>query len=366
MNAKSMYIHIPFCKSICSYCDFCKMFYNEKFSSPYLLELDKEIKSNYKNNTLDTLYIGGGTPSCLSIKELNTLFNSLKDIKLNNNYEFTFEMNVLDIDEDKLKILKDNRVNRISIGIETVNEKFMDFLERYNNKEEVIKRINLVKKYFNNYNLDLMYAFPNETVKDVLDDLSFVISLNPTHISIYSLIIEEHTKIYINKVKPIDEDLESEMYYNIIDTLEKNGYKHYEISNFAKEGYESRHNLTYWNNEEYYGFGLGASGFINNYRYTNTRNIEKYLEHSYIFNKEKISKEIDMENELIFGLRKINGISKKEFKRKFSINIEDYFDIINLIEKNLLIDDQDRLYIPKDKLYVSNSILVNFIGGKND
>ncbi len=366
MEPKSIYIHIPFCKSICSYCDFCKLLYNKKYIKPYLISLNKEIESKYKGNIIDTLYIGGGSPSSLNIEELNILFTSLNKINLNNNYEFTFEMNVLDIDEEKLIFLKNNRVNRISIGIETINEKYMDFLERFNRKDEVIEKIELVRKYFNNFNLDLMYAFPNETIEDVLNDLKFVISLNPTHISIYSLIIEEHTKIYINKVQPIEEELERDMYYNIIGTLENNGYKHYEISNFSKEGYESKHNLTYWNNEHYYGFGLGASGYISNYRYNNTKNIVKYMNNNFLADKEIITRQIDMENELILGLRKINGISKNEFKRKYSLNINDCFDIIGLVDKKLLIENNDRLYLPKDKLYVSNSILVNFIGGKND
>lgn len=362
----SIYIHIPFCKSICSYCDFCKLLYNKEFVNDYLKALKNEINTRYKKETINTLYIGGGTPSSFSLSELKELFSYLDIIRLNKEYEFTVEMNVLDIDEDKLKLFKDNKVNRISIGIETVNPKYMPFLDRYNKKDIVIEKVNLVKKYFDNFNLDLMYAFPNETLEEVLDDLKFVISLNPTHISIYSLIIEEHTKLFINKITPIDDELDEEMYYNIINVLEQSGYIHYEISNFAKKGYESKHNLVYWNNEHYYGFGLGASGYIDNYRYTNTRNIRKYIDNNYDFEKEIISKEIDMENELILGLRKMNGISKKKFKEKYSLNIEDCFDIINLIDKKLIIDDGEYIYIPKDKLYVSNSILVSFIGGSNN
>lgn len=363
---KSCYIHIPFCKSICSYCDFCKMFYNEKYADNYLEVLEKEINNNYKGETLDTLYIGGGTPSVLSIKQLNKLFNIINVFKLNNNYEFTIEMNLDDICEDKLKLFKDNKVNRVSIGIESVNPKYFEFLNRKSYKNDVIDKINLVKKYFNNFNIDLMYAFPNETKEEVLDDLTFVIGLNPTHISIYSLIIEEHTKIFIDKIKPINEELEEEMYYNIIKLLKDKGYIHYEISNFSKNGYESKHNMVYWNNEHYYGFGLGASGYIDNIRYTNTKSINKYLEKLFIYEKEKISKDIDMENEMIFGLRKIKGIKKVEFLNKYDISIYDKFDIIDLVKNKLLIDDGEYIFIPENKLYISNSILVNFIGGNDD
>ena len=359
----SVYIHIPFCNSICSYCDFCKLLYNENIVEKYLDSLEKEIKDNYKNEIFNTLYIRGVTPSSLNIKELNKLFDIIKIFQINKKYEFTIEMNLSDINEEKLKLFKENGVNRISIGVESVNPKYFEFLNRKSNKDEVISKIELVKKYFNNFNIDLMYAFPNEEIKEVIDDLSFIISMNPTHISIYSLIIEEHTKIFIDKITPLDEELESKMYYNIIKELKKNGYNHYEISNFAKEGFESVHNQVYWNNEHYYGFGLGASGYISNIRYTNTRSINKYLDGKYLFEKEEIDKEIDMENELIFGLRKIKGISKSKFYNKYNVDIYDKFDITDLINKGLLIDDLEYIFIPEDKLYISNSILVNFIGG---
>lgn len=362
----SAYIHIPFCSKICSYCDFCKVLYNEELVNKYLSSLEKEINKYYKNELINTLYIGGGTPSSLSINQLNKLFNIIKKFKINNNCEFTIEMNLNDITKEKLELLKNNRVNRLSIGVESVNPKYFKFLNRESKKEVVIEKISLVKEFFNNFNIDLMYAFPNQNVKEVIDDLSFIISLNPTHISIYSLIIEEHTKLFIDKNIPIDEEIDEKMYYNIIKKLKSNGYNHYEISNFAKEGYESIHNKEYWNNNHYYGFGLGASGYISNIRYTNTRSINKYLDGNYILDKEYISKRIDMENEMIFGLRKIIGVNKKKFFDKYNSNIYDEFDIIDLIDKNLLIDDGNNIYIPEDKLYISNSILINFIGGSND
>ncbi len=366
MNNSSVYVHIPFCNTICSYCDFCKIFYNEELVNKYLFSLEKEINKYYRNEIINTLYIGGGTPSSLSIDQLNNLFNIIKIFKLNKKYEFTIEMNLNDITKEKLKLLKDNGVNRLSIGVESVNSKYFDFLNRESKKEIVIDKISLVKKYFDNFNIDLMYAFPNQTIEEVLDDLRFIINLNPTHISIYSLIIEEHTKLFINKINPIDEEIESDMYYNIIKELKKNRYIHYEISNFSKKGYESVHNQVYWNNDYYYGFGLGSSGYIENIRYTNTRSINKYLEGIYRLEEENISKEINMENEMIFGLRKISGVSKEKFYNKFNRDIYDVFDIINLIDNKLLIDDGKNVYIPEDKLYISNSILLNFIGGTNE
>ena len=364
-NIKSMYIHIPFCSSICSYCDFCKQFYNEKLVDKYLLALEKEIHSRYHGEVLSTIYIGGGTPSCLNLNQLSKLFSILESLTLDNNYEFTIEVNINDIQKEKLELFKKVGINRISIGVETINEKFSSFLNRTINYQSILNKINLAKKYFNNISMDLMYAFFYEEYEDLDKDLHFIKMIDIPHISIYSLIIEEHTKLYIDKVESIAEEKEAKMYYKIVNYLKKIGYKHYEISNFSKDGYVSKHNMTYWNNEEYYGFGLGASGYVNGIRYTNTKNINCYLKGEYIYLEEKQNKWISMENEMILGLRKIKGVNKKSFFEKYGYNIEQIFDIMNLLDKRLLIDNGKYLYIPEDKLYISNSILVNFIGGSN-
>lgn len=358
---KSAYIHIPFCKNICSYCDFCKMFYNEKLVYNYLDSLENEIISKYKGELLKTLYIGGGTPSCLNLSQLEKLFSITNKFNLDNDYEFTIELNISDITKEKLLLIKENRVNRLSIGIETINDKFFTLINRYNNKKDIIEKIDLCKKYFTNINIDLMYAFPGEVMKDLKNDLDFFRKLDVNHISIYSLILEKNTKLYIDKVKPISDVLESNMYYYIIDYLTNIGYNHYEISNFSKVGYESLHNLNYWNNEYYYGFGLGASGYIDDLRYSNTRSINNYILGKYLLESDYIDKKTKMEEELICGLRKINGISKKRFREKFECDIRDVFDIDSLINKNELIEEEDKIYIPHDKLYISNNILVNFI-----
>jgi oxygen-independent coproporphyrinogen-3 oxidase len=278
----SIYIHIPFCKKICNYCDFCKIYYDENTAEKYLESLKKEIESYSINGTYKTIYIGGGTPSSLSITLLEKLFSYLKNIKLVDDYEFTFECNIDDITEEKLRLLKDNRVNRLSIGVETINRDLQKFINRLHTKEEITNKITISKKYFSNINIDLIYAIPGETLEILKEDLDFITNFNINHISLYSLIIEEHTKLYIDNVKPIDDNLDYEMYYYIINYLKEKGYKHYEVSNFAKEGYQSIHNLTYWNNNKYYGLGLGASGYINNTRYNNTRSITKYLKGEYI------------------------------------------------------------------------------------
>lgn len=365
-NVHSVYIHIPFCKTICSYCDFCKMFYNEQLVDKYLISLKKEITNNYKGELITTIYIGGGSPSSLNLEQLKKLKEIIAIFKLDKSNEFTIEVNVNDVTLDKLLMYKDMGVNRISIGVETINKKFLSFLNRYHTKEDVLNKMGLVKKYFSNINVDFMYGFVGQNIDDLKEDLSFFNDLDVEHISIYSLILEPNTKLYIDRVKSIDEDIESEMYYYIINYLEKMGFKHYEISNFSKKGYQSRHNLVYWNNLEYYGFGLGASGFINNIRYVNTRSINNYLKGNYVLEEEIQTKNLNMENEMILGLRKIEGVNKSTFFDKFNCHIEDVFDIVRLVDSNMLVDENDHLFIPSDKLYIENSILVNFIGGSNN
>ena len=364
--ANSVYLHIPFCKSICSYCDFCKVFYNEEVCSKYLDRLKEEVINNYNNEELYTLYIGGGTPSSLSIPNLNKLFDIVKIFNLDNIKEFTFECNIQDINKDLLEILKSNKVNRLSIGIETVNKEGQALLNRVYSKEEITSKINLSKEYFDNINLDIIYAYQDETMDILKEDLDFIASFNPEHISCYSLILEEHTKLYIDKVKPIDEDLDNKMYSFICKYLKEMGYNHIEVSNFAKEGYRPLHNLVYWDNKEYYGFGAGASGFINNKRYSNTRSITKYLNGELNRDIEEIDINKDMEYEMILGLRKLEGVSINDFYNKYNKNIKEVFDIDKLINLGLLIEKNGYISIPLDKIYISNSILVNFIGGVND
>lgn len=361
---RSVYIQIPFCKTICSYCDFCKMLYNEELIKKYLEALKREIELNYNGEILKTIYIGGGTPSCLSIEQLSVLKEIISIFKLDHDYEFTIETNIDDLSEEKLVFYKSMGVNRLSIGIQTTNDKYLKLLNR--SHHDIKEKINLVKRFFSNINIDFMYGFPNQTMEDLNKDLEFFKELEVNHISIYSLILEEHTKLYIDGVKSIDEDTESNMYYYIINYLESNGYKHYEISNFAKDGYQSRHNLTYWNNHEYYGFGLGASGYVNSVRYTNTRSIKKYLDGNYILDKEYQTRQLKIENEMILGLRKITGVSQTDFFSKYGCHIMEVFDIISLIDRKLIMCNEEYVFIPKDKLYVQNQVLINFIGGIND
>lgn len=358
--AKAIYIHIPFCKSICSYCDFCKFLYNEKWVGAYLTALKREIKDRYMDDDITTIYIGGGTPSALSCDEIKRLMEIISVFKTENLKEFTFECNLSDINKELLLLLKYYKVNRLSIGIESFNKKNLEFMERSADYKDAKEKIKLCREYgFNNINIDLMYAIPGETLKDLKKDLDLFMSLNPTHISTYSLIIEEHTKLDNVKAQVIAEELDYEM-FKLIEKRLKNAH-HYEVSNFAIKGYESIHNLVYWNNEEYYGFGLGAAGYIDDIRYENTKNLKEYLLGNYVKSKEILGKKEKMDYEIMLGLRKLDGINIKEFKEKYGEDIETVYNLAPLYKNKDLIKKKGYIYINPSKIYIMNEILIKII-----
>lgn len=363
---KSAYIHIPFCEKICSYCDFCKMFYNEELVNKYLDELSLEIKDSYNNEVLDTIYIGGGTPSSLNIKQLNKLFKILSNLKLNENYEYTIECNFDNITHEKLDLFKKNNINRISFGLESINENNLKVLDRTIDKDKVIDIIDYCKKIgINNINIDLIYAINNESLDDLLEDIKFIKSLDITHISTYSLILEEHTKLYIEGYKYIDEDLDRKMYDLICNELSE--YDHYEISNFAKnKKYRSIHNSTYWKNNEYYGFGLSSSGYEGNVRYEKTRSINRYLNHDYIKDDgiEYLSTKDKVYYEVIMNLRTKEGIDLELFKERYNKPLDYYYNYKDLVKNKLLVEEDNHLFIPYNLWYTSNSVIVKLLEGE--
>ncbi len=359
---KAAYIHIPFCKSICSYCDFCKMLYVNNWVNDYLKALYKEIKDNYNNEELSSIYIGGGTPSSLKPNQLEALFKIISLLKRSDDCEFTFECNITDITVSLLNILYKNGVNRLSIGIESFNKDKLEFMKRSANLNDAIEKIKLCRKFnFNNISVDLIYALPFENMKMLKEDLKGILKLNVDHISTYSLIVEDHTVVGINAAKAIPEDLEYEMYEYITDVLEVNKYHQYEISNFAKKGKKSRHNLTYWNNQEYYGFGLSASGFVDNVRYDNTRNLKKYIAGNTKESASFISKKDNMDNEIMLGLRKLEGINIENFNKKYDIDIYKEYNIKQLLKSRDLKEKKGYIFINPEKLYIMNEILIKLV-----
>ena len=359
---KSVYIHIPFCNNICSYCDFCKVVYNHNWVKPYLERLEEEIDNSYMGEEIETLYVGGGTPSCLTIEELKLLFRILAKFHKSDNIEFSFECNLCDIEEEKFRFLYHQGVNRISIGIESFDPEKLDFMKRTSDFKDAKKKIRLLREIgFKNINVDLMYAIPSETESMLKKDLNKILKLKVEHISTYSLIIEKNTLVGLNKIKPIEEERDFKLYDIICKTLKKNGYIHYEVSNFARKGYVSKHNLTYWNNKEYYGFGVSNSGFVEAIRYENTKSLTEYIKGNFVSSKSLMSKVDNMENELILGFRKLEGINLEHFFDKFEENMQNIFPIKPLIKSGDLIYKDGYVYINPKKLYVMNEILIKLI-----
>ena len=364
---KSVYIHIPFCEKICSYCDFCKVLYNEELVDKYLEALERDILGNYKGEEIRTLYIGGGTPSALSVCQLEKLFKICSVFKCNELEEFTIEANFENTTHEKLELFKKAGVNRLSFGLESTKSHLLKFLNRDFDREHIIDIVKYAKEIgFKNINIDLIYALENESLKDLEGDLDFVTSLDVEHISTYSLIIEEHTLLHVLKKENINEDMDFAMYKFICKYLKDRGFKHYEISNFAREGYYSKHNSVYWCNLEYYGFGLGASSYMGNYRINNTRSFEKYFKGERVLEKEEVSLKDKQEYEVLLGLRLSYGIDKKKFLKTYGKKIEECYNYSGLIKNGFIMEDQDRVYIPEDKFYISNEIIVNFIEGVKD
>lgn len=356
-----IYIHIPFCAQICSYCDFPKVLYNQKYINNYLENLEKEIKERYQNEEVYTIFIGGGTPTSLSYSELEKLLQITSNFQKNKNLEFTIESNIECLDIPKIKLLKKYSVNRVSLGVQSFNSKNLTELNRKHTKKEIFEVIkNLKKEGINNISIDLIYGI-NDNYQALKKDLEYFLKLNIPHLSYYSLIIEENTIFSINKKEYIPEELEYKMYKYIEKKLTDQKYEHYETSNYAKKGYRSKHNLNYWNNGNYYGFGLGAVSYLNDYRISNTKNLTKYLQGKYQDTKVYENEKISISNTIILGLRKIEGININDFKNRYHQDIINQYNIKLLIEEKKLILKDDQLFINPEYYYLSNEILLNFV-----
>ena len=368
----SAYVHIPFCTQICYYCDFSKVFIKNQPVDSYLEHLIEEYDS-YDIKKLRTLYIGGGTPTALSAPQLAFLLEKLTD-KLDLSYleELTIEANPGDLDQEKIAVLKDSPVNRVSLGVQTFNDRMLKQIGRSHSEKDIYENIaNLKKAGFDNISIDLIYALPKQTMEDVKTNVAKAISLDIPHMSLYSLILENHT-VFMNRMRqgklPLPkEDLEAKMFDYIIAELEKAGFEHYEISNFSKPGFESRHNLMYWDNAEYYGIGAGASGYVDGVRYKNHGPIRHYLQAVEAGNarvqEEVLTLNEKMEEEMFLGLRKKSGVSKKRFEEKFGLSFEDQYGSVvsELTEQGLLVPDRDIVRMTKKGLFLGDTVAEKFI-----
>ena len=368
----SAYVHIPFCTQICYYCDFSKVFIKNQPVDSYLEHLLQEFHS-YDIQKLRTLYIGGGTPTALSAPQLEVLLDGLtKNLDLSVLEELTIEANPGDLDEDKIAVLKNSAVNRVSLGVQTFDDKMLKKIGRSHLEKDIYENIDRLKLAgFDNISIDLIYALPGQTMDQVKDNVAKAIALDIPHMSLYSLILENHT-VFMNRMRrgklPLPkEEVEAEMFEYIIAALELAGFEHYEISNFSKPGFESRHNLVYWDNAEYYGIGAGASGYVNGVRYKNHGPIRHYLkaveEGNARIHEEHLSLREQMEEEMFLGLRKKTGVSKARFEEKFGTSFEDLYGQVvrDLCHQDLLQIEGQQIRMTKKGLFLGDTVAERFI-----
>ena len=371
-----LYIHIPFCVTKCKYCDFnsFKIDLNEKIKYlNYLGEEMKLYKEEIKNREIDSVFVGGGTPSILNENEINILFEKIKEnFNIKSNAEITMECNPGTLNKVKLKAIKSG-VNRLSIGLQAVQNHHLKYIGRIHTFEEFEKNYHDAKQMgFDNINIDLMYALPNQSREDWMESLEKVVKLNPTHISAYSLILEENTELFKmyerDEFNLLDENTDIEMYEYTIDYLKSHGYNQYEISNYAKDNFECKHNVLYWKCEEYVGIGASASGYFNGIRYNNICELDNYekmiLEgEKPIEWEEKLSIKDEIEESIFLGLRMNEGIQISDFKEKYNFDFEkEYKNEIEKLSKMELIEiDNNRMKLTQKGREISNSVFVEFI-----
>ena len=382
-----LYIHIPFCKQKCSYCDFCSYANKESFIKRYIQCVLKEIIEVGNNNKIDfengkddlflvkTIYIGGGTPSLIDSKYIVQIIEDIKlNFEIDEKAEITIEVNPGTVTLEKLEDYKRAGINRLSIGLQSTHEHLLKEIGRIHTYLDFLDTFRFAREAgFENINVDLMIGLPNQTLEEVKDSIEEIVSMEPEHISVYSLILEENTPLFKKVEEGLElpnEDLERKMYWAVKQTLEQNNYIHYEISNFAKKGYESKHNLDCWNQKEYIGFGIAAHSYTNGIRYSNIENIEQYIknydedktEENLVFH-EKQDMEAMQKEYMLLGLRKIDGVSIQEFKIKFVANPVFLYhsELEKLVNEELLEVDGDMIKLTNKGLDLANIVWEEFV-----
>lgn len=357
MKIKHLYIHVPFCKTICAYCDFCHKVYDPVLANTWLTTLEKEINEKCKDD-YETIYIGGGTPTSLSKEQLEKLLILIKPYT-NKVIEYTIEANPESLDIDKINLFKRFGINRVSLGLQSSNDRLLKLMNRKHSFSDVKDRINLLKDNgITNISIDIMYSLPTQTIFDLEKTIDDVLSLNVPHLSLYSLTIEDNTAFSIKGYKPLDEDKEADMYEYIVKRLSDNGYKQYEVSNFAYKGFTSKHNIGYWKYDDYLGISLSSTSKINNHRYTNTYNFDEYFND---FNSKSedlyLSNNDVMFENLMMSLRMKNGLNIDEFNKKYNVNVLEVYKK-GILNSNVAVEDG---YIKVKNLGILNNTLLDFM-----
>lgn len=375
-KSTSAYIHIPFCEHICYYCDFNKVFLEGHPVDEYIEALLKEARLALRQNPvekMETLYVGGGTPTSLTASQLERLLSGLREILPYYNGEFTVEANPGDLTADKLDVMKNYGVNRLSMGVQTFDDRLLKKIGRKHTAQDVYDTIQLLEeKDFSNVTIDLIYALPGQSLESFRDTVTRALALDLPHYALYSLILENQT-MFMNwvrrgKMHLPEQELEAQMYAETIDAMEKAGRKQYEISNFAKPGFESQHNLVYWNNQNYFGLGAGASGYLGNRRYKNRGPIQHYLkslknDQLPVLEEEILTQKAQIEEEMFLGLRKILGVDKTVFENRFGFSMMDvYGDVIEKLKQQKLITETDsRVCLTEEGLFRGNDVFEEFL-----
>ncbi len=348
---KGIYIHIPFCVKKCLYCDFCSTS-DWTMQEAYVTALINDMKK-HKGECADTVFIGGGTPTVLGEGLLAVIDAVRETFVLSKDYEFTVEANPGTVDVSLLTKMKKAGVNRLSLGVQSFNDNELEALGRIHNSKEAIDAFYMARKAgFSNINIDLMLSTPNQTIKSVEHTLDAIKALNPEHVSAYSLIIEEGTPFYDMDLNLPDEDTERDIYHYAVERLKAMGFERYEISNFAKKGYECRHNIKYWTGDEYLGFGCAAASYTDNYRFTNTYDILSYIQGVRLDEKELIDKNEQLKEKFLLGLRMSRGVKYNgEFKEK----------IEKLIAQGLIENKDGYIRLTKKGFDLGNVVFMEFV-----
>ena len=371
MKEIGIYVHIPYCKRKCYYCDFISFDNKSETISNYVETILKEIEEcNYTGFDVGTIYIGGGTPSYIDSKYIVEIIRKLREkFIVSINAEITIEVNPGTISKEKLEDYKKAGVNRLSIGLQSTDNNILKSIGRIHTYEEFLDTYNLARDLgFKNINIDFMIGLPEESQDSITSQINKIINIKPEHISMYSLIVEDGTRMKQmidskEKELPSEED-ERKMYWKVKNVLEENGYEHYEISNFSLPGYKSRHNFDCWSQKEYIGFGTAAHSYFNGKRFSNKNTIEEYIEKYNEKNIEEEQSREDMAKEyILLGLRKIDGVCISEFESKFQINPLFYFrfEISKLVDEDLIEIDLDNIRLTKKGLDLANQVWQEFI-----
>ncbi|WP_416807452.1 radical SAM family heme chaperone HemW [Bacillus safensis] len=376
---KAAYIHIPFCEHICHYCDFNKFFIKTQPVDEYLAALETEMQHTIEQKgeqELKTIFIGGGTPTSLTVSQLDQLMNSIHRVlkPTKNLIEFAVEANPDELSLEKLHVLKAAGVNRLSFGVQTFEDDLLKKIGRVHQKKDVLTSFERARAVgFDNISLDLMFGLPHQEKHHVMNSLETAFLLGAEHYSVYSLIVEPKTVFYNlmqkGKLHLPPQEREAEMYELVMDEMERHGLKQYEISNYAKPGFESQHNLTYWSNEDYFGFGAGAHGYVDGIRNVNAGPVKHYLElidQTGFPYKEthQVTKAEQIEEEMFLGLRKIEGVKSADFQAKYGAAPEALFSTVleDLEEKGLIVKDDKGIRLTRKGKLLGNEVFQAFLG----